>query len=420
MSHPAADALARAPFGPGFRRFWFADSVSEFGTYITGLAVQTLVVLTLAADAVELGVVNAARWMPYLVLGVVVGALMERRRRKPVLVVADLGRALLLGAIPALAALALLGVPALVVLMVLFGLLSLVGDSAFQSFLPRLVPREQLFRANARLDGTSAVAQVSGPAIAGALVAAIGAPLAVLVDAATYLVSAGAISRIRIDEPAPERRPLRGIPREALEGLGFAYRHRALGPLAIGTHLWFVANSLLGTVLVPFALRGLHLTPLALGAALAVGGIGALAGATVAVGLGLRLGVGGTTVLTWSLMAVGWGVVAAAPTNAAGAVGVLGLGQLVVGFGMGAENANTLGWRQAITPDRLQSRVNTSLRSLNRGAIVLGAPLGGILADTLGYRPALLVGAVGFAVLALGLLLTPFRQATHDDAPSGP
>src|SRR5215207_9064389 len=217
----------------GFRLFWAASTVSGFGSQITMFAVAVLIVTTLGGTPADVGLVNSARWLPYLLLGLVVGALADRVRRRPLLVGADLARAVLLCAVPLLAWPDQLSVPVLIVIMAVFGLASLVNDAAHQSFLPRLLPPDALPRANARLEQSSAAAETSGPAMAGGLVSWLGAPAAVLVDAASFLVSAVLTARIPVeDPPAPVRRPL---PREIREGLGWVYGHRMLRPLALST-----------------------------------------------------------------------------------------------------------------------------------------------------------------------------------------
>ncbi len=180
---------------PAYVRFWAADTVSMFGTHVTTLALQVLAVVTLHASATWLGVLNGARWVPYLLFGLVAGVLVDRYRRRPVLVGADLARAVLLGLIPVLAWADRLTMPALVAVVTAFGALSLLYDAAHQSYLPRLVPRELLTQANARMEQSAAVAQTTGPVLAGFLVKAVGAPLAILVDAASYLVSGLVLAR---------------------------------------------------------------------------------------------------------------------------------------------------------------------------------------------------------------------------------
>ncbi len=402
---------------PGFTRFWAAETVSEFGTYITTLALQILVVLTLSGTAADVGMLNAARWLPYLLLGLVVGALVDRRRRQPLLVITDLGRAAMLASIPLLWLTGGLSLTYLMVVMAGFGLLSLVNDAASQSFLPRLVARDVLLPANARLNQSAAVAQTSGPVVAGALVTALGAPFAVLVDAATYLVSGLLIATIQATERVTQTPRAPGsLRREIGEGLAWVYRHRTLAPMALATHGWFLFNSVLITVYVPFALLGLGLTAFQLGLTLAAAGVGGLLGALAAARLGLRWGAGRTVIACRVLMPLGWVLIALTPSTGLWyVVALLAVGQFGYGLSMGAENANEMGYRQAITPDALQARVNITIRSVNRAMIVIGAPTGGLLADQIGYRPTFWIAIVGLLLVVTALAASPFRQARHDE-----
>ena len=169
-----------------------------------------------------------------------------------------------------------------------------------------------------------------------------------------------------------------------------------LAPLALATHGWFLFNSMLGTVYVPFVLLGLGLSPFGLGLTLAAAGVGGLVGSLLSVRVGLRYGAGRTVVACHVAMPVAWAAIALAPQGPVPVVvAVVAAGQLVYGLALGAENANEMGYRQAVTPDELQGRMNTTIRSVNRAMIVVGAPLGGFLADAFGYRPVLWVGVAG-------------------------
>lgn len=406
---------------PGFARFWAAETVSEFGTYVTTLALQVLVVVNLSGSATDVGLLNASRWLPYVLFGLVVGALVDRRRRLPLLVATDVGRGVLLAAIPALWLLDGLTLAVLMVVVTMFGLLSLINDAASQSFLPRVVPRSSLVAANARLNQSAAVAQTCGPVLGGALVTLLGAPLAVLVDALTYLTSAIVLARIRLTEAVrPLTQQRGGLRREIGEGLSWVYRHRMLAPLAISTHGWFLFNSMLLTVYVPFVLLRLQITASEMGITLAGAGIGALLGSLAGPAAGQRWGAGPTVVACRAAVPVGWIIIAMAPASGeAGAawvsVLILTAGQMLYGLAMGLENANEMGYWQAVTPDPLQGRMNSTRRSINRAMIVVGAPVGGLLADSLGYRETLWIALTGFALVAVFLFLSPFRQARHGD-----
>lgn len=395
-----------------FLLYWRANAVSSFGTYITLFALQALVVLTLHGSAAEVGWLNSVRWLPYLVVGVVVGALLDRRSRRPVMVATDLVQAGLLATIPLLWWVHWLSFPALLVIVLAYGTASVINGAAEMSFLPRLVSREHLQRAHARSDGADAVAMTAGPAVAGLLVRVLGAPLAVLVDAAGYIYSAVTLRQIAVIEPAPTGDTgARDLVREIRDGVRWVYRGSGLTTLAVATHVWFVGNAVVSVVVAPYALVTLSLTPFQFGLTGALGGVGAVAGAAVTTRVGLLLGTGRTIIASDAISAVGVLVmVAAAGTKHTWlSAAVLGAGQGFYGLALGMSNSHEMSYRQLVTPDELQARTNTTLRSFNRAVMVIAAPLAGILADAWGIEPTFLVAASIFAFAACGLALTPFR-----------
>ncbi len=394
---------------PGFAPFWTAFTVSSFGNYVTSLAIQVLVVLTLHEGAGGVGLVQAALWLPYLLFGVVAGVLVDRSQRRPLLIATDLARGVLLVAIPVLAVTHHLTLTMLLIFMAIFGLLSLINDAAAQSFLPRLVPKHLLVAANARLDQSDAVAQTSGPAVAGAVVTLLSAPWAVLVDAATYLASGLLLLRVPVVEPARRRASLRTVRYEAVEGLRWVYTHATLRALALSTHSWFFFLALAGAVETPFALRTLGLNAFGLGLVLAAAGVGGLAGSLAATRVGARFGTGRVVIACSALTGLAWGVIALSPHGPTGWV-TFAVGQLLFGLSIGADNANSIGYRQLVTADRLQGRTNATMRSINRAMIVVGAPIGGLLGDVLGFRPILWTSVVGFLVGAAALAVSNFRH----------
>ena len=395
-----------------FLLYWRAQAVSGFGSYITLLALQTLVVLTLHGSATQVGWLNAARWLPYLVVGVVVGALVDRHARRPIMITTDLVQAVLLTAIPLLWWWNLLSFPTLLGIVMAYGTASVINGAAAMSFLPRLVASRHLQRAHARTDGADAAAMTDGPALGGLLVSALGAPLAVLVDALTYVYSAFALSRIDVTEPGRKvGATAKDLVFEIRDGIRWVYRGSGLATLAVSTHGWFVGNAIVGVVLAPYALDELSLTPFQFGIIGAVGGIGALLGAAVTTPVGLRLGTGRTIIACHILTTGGVLVMVAAGQHlhAWTSVAVLAAGQGLYGLAMGMSNSHEMSFRQLVTPDELQARTNTTLRSFNRAVMVIAAPLAGILADAWGMRPTLLVAAAIFALVSSGLAASSFR-----------
>lgn len=409
---------ARLRDHPGFRRFWMASTVSDFGTYISTIAIQVIVVFTLHQGAAGVGLVSAARWLPYLLFGLVAGVLVEHSRRRPLLVITDLGRGLLLVVVPVLALTHQLSLLILMLFMVVFGLLSLLNDAASQSLLPRLVHAQQLTAANARLDQSAAIAQTTGPAIAGGLVSFLTAPWAVLFDAASFVASGLLLLRVPVSEPPHQAVSVRNVGREAREGLRWIYQHASLRPLALSTHGWFLCNAVASTVLPLFVLRTLGMSALSYGVALSVGGVGALLGSFAATRLGERFGCGHVVVGCRVMTAGSWVLIALSHQRLSGWV-ILGAGEFLLGLSMGAENPNEMGYWQAVTPDALQGRVNATRRSINRAMLVIGAPAGGVLGDAIGFRPVLWFASGGFLVVALTLGLSQFGETRIEVATPG-
>jgi MFS family permease len=368
-----------------------------------------LVVQSLSATPFEVGVVNAAQFVPYALLGLIAGVYTDRWRRKPVLVWASVGRALSLGAIPILWLTGVLQIWILVVALLLFGAFSVFGFAATQSLLPRLVPQARLVPANARLDQTDAAAQSLGPAFGGGLVGLLGAPVAITVDAISYLIDAALNASIRVDEPRPDR-ITRNLRAEIRTGLRWTYRHRTLGPLAASTHVWFLANGAAMTVLSLFALRLLGFTAYTYGLLLAVFGITSLIGASIAPWCGDRLGSRRVIVLARVAYPIGWLLVAIAPSTATGDA-LLFVALSLQGIAAGIENSNEMGYWQTLTPDELLGRVNATRRSVNRTMAALGALIAGFVVGAIGDRPTLIGAVIIFAAAALTAALSPLREA---------
>lgn len=421
-----------------FVRFWFASTVSDFGTYITTVALSVLVLVSLDGTALDQGLVNAARWAPYLLFGLFAGIWVDRFRRRTVLITGDFGRGLILGTLCLLGALSFLTVPTVMVLMFAFGTLALMSDAAYQSFLPRLVPRPLLTRANARLQQSDTVAQTTGSAIAGGVVAVVTAPFALLLGAVTHFISATVLLSLKhaaTDKP-PER--TEGTVRRKIgEGLRWIYQHPRLGPLAWSSHAWFIGSAMMGAVLPALVLNDLRIGALGLGLVLTGAGVGSVVGTLISIRAGQRWGTGRTMITARLIQPVALVLIAFSPLVAVingplsdqlygspadwptalwAAFAVIVIGQFIFWLSMGVEGPLDMGYWQAVTPDKLIARMSATRRSMNRGMIVLGAPLGGFVATTTSSSVALW-SAAGVMVLSASMLLfSKFRTANveHD------
>lgn len=384
------------------------------------VAFQIIIVTVLEATPAQISILSALSVVPYLFLGLIVGALMDRWRRQRTLVLTSVGRVIAFAVVAVLLLTDALDFWSLAAVTLALGVLTLFADSAAQPLLPRIVPRRSLVHANARLAQSETVAGTAGPALGGLLLNIVGPTILFAVEAIINAIAALLQSRIAIAEPrSTPRPPGRHVGHDIVDGMRYTYRHRTLRPLAISIHVWFLANSIVTTVLAVYVLRELELPSWAFGIALAAGGIGGFAGALIAPRVGARLGAGRAIFLGRTLVAIPWLALALAPLTAASGTGavlvVVGLVQLLYGLGMGLEDANDISYRQAVAPDSVQGRMNSTIRTMNRAVFFLGALIAGVLMTWLGYQATIGVAAAIFAVAALVVVVSPLRDARHPE-----
>ena len=395
---------------PNFLKLWAGQTISQFGSQITLLAIPLTAVLLLNATPVEMGILGAVEYAPFLFLSLFAGAWVDRMSRRPILIISDVGRALLLGSIPLAGWLGWLSISYLYVAAICVGILTVFFDVAYQSYLPSLIERDQLVEGNAKLEVSRSVAQVTGPSIAGVLVQVVTAPGAILFDALSFVTSGIAMSLINKPEPSQNVHEVKkNIWREIGEGLGVVFGSRYLRSIAgcTGTINFFF--SVMWAVFTLFAVRELGLTPAELGIVFGTGSIGALVGALAASPIAKRLGVGATIVSSIAISAGGLFFAPFVSGNTLGTVLLLILSQFILSFGIPVYDITQISLRQAITPLRVQGRVNASMRLLSRGAMPIGSLVGGTLGEVIGLRPTLLIAAAGGALAFLWVLLSPVR-----------
>ncbi|PYE48985.1 MFS transporter [Deinococcus yavapaiensis] len=394
---------------PDFLKLWAAETVSVFGFQITGLALPLTAAITLSATPAQMGVLGALETAPFLLFGLFAGALVDRVRRRPLMVRADIVRAMLLAAVPAAALLNALHIEVLYVVAFLVGIATLVFDVAYQSFLPSVVKREQLADGNAKLETSRALSTVLGPSLAGGLVQLVTAPIAIFVNALTFVLSAAFLGGMRVPEEAPQPAERPNVWREIGEGLKVVTRSPVLRSIAACTSISNFFSSAGGAVFVLFVTRDLNFSPSLLGTVIGVGGGGALLGALLAGRLPARLGMGPVIVLSSALFPLASVLVPLSTPGLAGVI-LVGVSQFVIGLGIVVYNVVQVSLRQAITPHRLLGRMNATMRFFVWGTMPLGALLGGALGTLLDLRTTLFFAALGQALAVLPVLLSPVRR----------
>jgi MFS family permease len=415
-SHPMSTAAAPRARASSlwrhadFLKLWSGQTISIFGTLVTRFALPLIAALMLGAGPAQMALLSAAEILPGLVLGFFVGVLVDRLRRRPMLIAVDLGRALVLGSIPVAALLGSLHLLQVYLVALTVSVLNVCFTVAYPAYLPTLIRREQLVEGNAMLEASASVAEVAGWSVAGMLVQVFSAPLAILVDSATFLVSACSILAVRAREPrpAPPNERLH-VGREALHGLRFTVSDPTRRALVGAGALDELFGNALGVVIVLYLVRDLHLPPALMGATFAVGGVSAFCGATLAAPVTRRLGLGRTMLLVAILDAP----FAFFIPLASGPVFVVSLLLVMAQLGDGLRTLyqiNRLSLLQAVTPARLQGRLHATIAVLEGAATLGGILLGGALGTAIGLRPTLFVACTGHLLGLLWLTLSPVRR----------
>nr|WP_074994072.1 MFS transporter [Streptomyces prasinopilosus] len=394
-----------------FRRLWVGQTASQLGEHTTLIVLPLFAVLTLGAGAGELGVLRAVGQAPILLLSLFVGAWVDRWRTRTVMVVTDAGRTLILGAAAVAALLGWSGLPALLVVAFAVGALSVFFDVAYQASLVRLVRRDQLLQGNSALEGSRSAAQIGGPALGGASVSLLSAPLAAASGAVFFALSFLSIRRIRRTESIPDRpeRPPR-VWRRIHEGLRFVVGDTSLRTVCLASAAFQFSFAAMMTVYLLFLPRELHLSGATVGLALAATGPGALLGSMLAARLPGRFGHGPVLV---AAAALGDGVFLCV-LALHGSPGVTVAALLAINFVFGAAgqvvNVTVMAVRQAVTPDGMQGRAAATITFVGMGTAPLGSLLGGFLAMEWGLRTSLLVTAAGMLLSPVVMALSPLAR----------
>ena len=401
--------MRRPDLGPlwrhrDFRRLWIGQTVSQFGSQVSNLALPLVAVLALKASAFQVSLLGAVEMLPFLLFALPAGAWVDRIARRPVLIAADVGRALALASLPVAAAVAHVTYGQLLVVGFVTGTLTVFFDVAYQSYLPFLVERDDLVEANAKLEVSRSGAQIAGPGIAGLLIQWITAPFAVAVDAASFVWSAVFVLRIEVREEidAPETQP--SLVREIAEGLRYLVRDGRWRALATFVAVFNFGNGIIGPLILVFAVRRLGLTAGELGLVFMLGNIGWLLGALVARRVS-SLPVGPSLVVLGFFGGAPFFLIPLASRSLA--IPVLVAAQTISALAIVIFNVIGISLYQTHVPPRMLGRMNASRRWIVWGIIPLGNVLGGALATTIGLRTTLFVGAGITTVSALALLAKP-------------
>lgn len=395
---------------PEFLKLWSAFSVSRLGSQITILALPLTAVLLLGAGATETGFLVAARTLGFAVPGPLLGVWVDRHRRFPMLIAANVASALLIGSVPVASALGVLTMAQLYVVSYLAGIAAQITDLARQSIITTVVPRDRLVAANSQMQASNAVTQIAGPSVGGALVQALSAPIAMAFDAASFVIATGLLALLRVKETVHPRLEGARMWHEVAEGMRFLRGQdllmRSVVAIALANIEWFAVQA----VLVVYATDELRLPPASLGLALAAAGPAALIGAALTTPLVSRFGLGPVMIVALLFEAVSRLMLPFISGPVLTAAILLGVTQALVGVTEALWSVGLVTLRQSLTPGRLLGRVTAASNTVQWIVAPPAAIGAGILADAIGFRPTLFLQGVIAVVAVIYLFASPIRS----------
>jgi len=416
---------------PNFLKLWTSDTISQFGTQFSGYAIP-FTALLLTSDPLAFSILNASAFIGFAVFALFIGVYVDRHRRQRIMTLANIGRGIFLGLIPLAAVTGTLtraGMPLLYVVSFMVGLLTVFFDVSYQAILPSLVDRSQLVEGNSKLEWSRSGAQVVGPGMAGLVVQAVYPPLAIAIDATSYMASASVLSRIKQDEII--KPSTASVWHDLKEGLAIVLKDKRLRSIAGSTATSNFFSNVIFSILILYLVRQLGYTAAVVGTIFLIGGLGAFGGIALSSRLTRLFGVG--PVIIAGMILGGLGTIPyalansslSAPIFSATGIPVLGsfrldvnalilmMGGFVTSIGVVVYNINQVSLRQAIVPKNVQGRMNASMRWIVWGTIPAGAIAGGVLAEVFGLREAIVIGVIGGIFSFLWVFLSPVRSLKH-------
>ncbi len=405
---------------PEFMKLWMSLTITSFGAQVTNLALPLTAAVLLQATPWQMGVLVALETLPFALVSLHAGVLIDRVKKLPIVIAAAIGRGVALLAIPVAAYFGVLSVDILYVVGFLCGVQNVVGGAAYQVLLAQMAGRNRLVEANAKVALGETSAALVGPGLAGGLIQLVTAPFAILIDALTFFVSGLMLRRVHVPHDVPDPGPRPSVTSEIHEGLKLVWNNKTLQALAWLAGLWQILHHMQVAVLILFATRELGLSAGAIGLTYAFGGLGCVLASAFAQRLSTRFGIGPIIVHGLALTALGWQAFGLISGPVWLATLILGCAMLVFDFGAVLYGINYLALRQAITPDRLLGRMTATMRFLTVAAAPAGSLAGGALATAIGLRGTLLtIGVLGLVLVAGAVLWSPVRRHREMPVPAG-
>ena len=394
-----------------FRKLWIGQTISVFGSAITPVALPLTAIITLDATPRQMGFLGAAEFLPFFLISLFAGVLVDRLPRRPILIGANIGRALLLGSITIAEHFHILAIEYMYFAAFCVGSLTVFFDLSYHAFLPSIVKYEQLVEANSKLQLSESIALLVGPALAGILVEVITGEYTIAFDAVSYIISAIFISLISTSESVQSESIDRSnIWKEIGEGLEIVFKDPILRSIAACTSTANLFDNMIISMYFYYLNEELGIKPSILGIILVVGSVGALLAAMLVGRIVRWFGIGRTIVTSTVIHGIGFLLIPLASGSLLVTTGFIATANFIKGFSETIYNINKVSVRQGIVPDRLKGRFNASMRFLVWGTTPIGYLLGGILSETIAVRGVIWIGAIGTLLAFLWLFFSPVRS----------
>lgn len=402
-----------------FLALWGGQTVSEIGSQLSGLALPVFAVTMLNVNESQMGFLNASSTASFLLVGLIAGAWVDRWIKRRVMIWADIIRLVAVLSLPILYFANLIQVWHLFVAAGIIGLATVFFDVAYQSFVPLVVPKEQIASANSSLETTNQLSGIAGPAIVGGLLTVFKAPALLVADALSFLVSAMSLSAIRdreVPKPKEQRNKLR---HEIAEGLKFVWGNKIIRAVSFTTSTSNLFSTAQFTLIPLVLLRDQNISPAVYGVIASISAVGGLLGAVTAARLSKWIGEGQVIAVSAVIMgAAAFAPAIAAISNQLTAIVVYAAGQFVISFTVLTYNITQVSARQRLCPEHLLGRMNASIRFFVWGVMPIGALLAGATASAFGIAPVMWVCAVGVFLSAGFVVFSPLsRMKKLPDAP---
>ncbi|ODP30114.1 hypothetical protein PTI45_00567 [Paenibacillus nuruki] len=395
-----------------FRNFWLGHTISSFGVQITTVAIPLIAALTLQASPLQMGILTAVEFLPFLLISLFVGVWVDRKPKRPMMIMSDIIRAIVLIGIPIGLFFDILSMPMLYIIAAVVGINTVVFEIAHVSYLPIVVKKDELVEGNSKLEFSSSSATVVGQSIGGVLIQVFSAPISILFNVGTYLLSAVYLSFIKKKEEivvVPEGTE-QNLWVDIREGASFVFRNNALRAILIGTVIFNLFTYVIEPIFILYISRTLALPPIYIGLIFSMSGVGALLGAFLAGPMVKKFGIGKTLVSSLFLAGfVSLIIPIATLLPLLPAVLLIMVMYMIDAAMVIVYNINQRSLRQAITPHQLQGRMNACMRMFGMGVVPIGALLGGWLGTAIGTTPTLIVGAIGLMCSSIFIMFSSIR-----------